>query len=158
MLEENATEFNYVLKTKFGYANKGESAQAEFITLTAPTSRTTRECAALKQAFFRATSEQESTTTVSNAEVDIDIDGSDIMALLAISKSVDLPDVMDIGKKLFQMPGIAQIDGETKLGNTHIDRMSVDDFEAMLGEYLINFILASSLRQMKEKSSKVSQT
>jgi hypothetical protein len=154
MLDENETEFQYILQTKFSYANKGETVQAEFITLSAPTSRTTRECAALKQAFFRATNDQETTTTTRESDADLDIDGSDVMALLAISSSVDLPDVMDIGKKLFQMPGIALVDGETKLGSTLIDRMSVDDFESMLGEYFVNFILAFSLRKMKDKSSK----
>jgi hypothetical protein len=151
-------EFEYILKTKFGYASKGETAEATFITLFAPTSKTTRQCAALKQAFFRAMGEQEGGGGEEQTDSSFDIEGSDVMALLAMSKNVDLPDVIDISKQLFKMPGIALVDGETKLGESLIDRMSVDDIEDMLGEYMINFILASSLKRLREKSSKVSQT
>lgn len=157
--EEIKTEFQYVPKVPFKYSLKGEMVNVKFITLTAPTSKTTRECAALKQAFYRAMGEREKEISgESDDSIDADIDGSDVMSLLAMSKDVDLPDVMDIGKKLFQMPGIALVDGETKLGNEVFGRISVDDFEDMLGEYMINFILASSLRKLKEKSSKASQT
>ena len=147
------TEFQYVLKQPFTYASKGENVEAKFIELTAPTSKTTHECAALKQAFFRAMSEREGTGETAD-ETDLEVEGSDVMSLIAMSKDVDLPEVLDLGKRLFQMPGIALVDGETKLGNAVVERMSLDDFEDMLGEYMVNFILASSLRRLKEKSSK----
>ena len=75
-----------------------------------------------------------------------------------MSKNVDLSDVFDVAKKLFQFPGIALIDGEQKFNNELINRLSIDDLEDMLGEYMINFTLASSLNRLKEKSSKESQT
>ena len=155
--EELKTEFKYVLKTSFEYSKKGEILSAQFISLTAPTSRTTAECAALKQAFFRAMGEQEGGDP-DKMDQDFDIEGSDIMTLIAMAKSVDLPDVLAIGKKLFQQPGIALIDGEIKFGNELMNRMSVDDLEDLLGEYLVNFILASSLKRLREKSVKASQT
>jgi len=153
---ELKTEFKYVLKSPFSYSKDGQVIDAQFITLKAPTSRTTTECASLKQAFFRAMSEQEG-GDADKADPDFDISGSDIMTLIAMSKSVDLPEVLAIGKKLFQQPGIALVDGETKLGNELMNRMSVDDLEDLLGDYLVNFILASSLQRLREKSGKASQ-
>lgn len=154
MSTEFQTEFQYILKQPFTYAHKGDNVEAKFIALTAPTSKTTHECAALKQSFFRAMSEREGTSETTD-DTDIEIEGADVMSLIAMSKDVDLPEVLDIGKRLFQMPGIALVDGETKFGNAILDRMSLDDFEDMLGEYMVNFILASSLKRLKEKSSKV---
>ncbi len=151
------TEFKYVLKNPFSYSKDGQVIDAQFIALTAPTSRTTTECAALKQAFFRAMGEQEG-GDADKVDPDFNIEGSDIMTLIAMSKGVDLPDVLDIGKKLFQQPGIALVDGETKLGNELMNRMSVDDLEDMLGDYLVNFILAASLKRLRDKSSKASLT
>jgi hypothetical protein len=154
------TEFQYVLKQPFSYASHGEQVDAKFIAFTAPTSKTSRECAALKQSFFRAMSERNEAggQTVSTAtEVETEIESADVIALLAMSKDVDLPEVMDIAKRLFQMPGIALVDGETKFGTSLVDKVSIDDFEDMIGEYMVNFILASSLKRLKDKSSKESQ-
>lgn len=147
------TEFNYFLIKKIQYAFKGDMTEASFITFYAPTSKVTKECAALKQAFFRAIGEQEGE---GEADPDYEIQGDDILNLLAMSKEVDLPDVMEIAKKLFQAPGIALVDGETKLGNSLFDKLSIDDCEAMLGKYLANFTLASALKSLKEKSLKES--
>lgn len=155
---EMMTEFKFILTRPFSYAFKGEQATAEFITLTAPTSKTIRECSALKQAFFRAMGDREGKDSGGADTEDVTIEGQDILSLLAMSKSVDLPEIMDVAKKLFQLPGIALVDGETKFGQQIMDRMNIDDFENMLGEYMVNFTLASSLKRLKEKSSKASAT
>jgi len=157
-MSDPKTEFQYVLKTPFSYAHKGETINAKFVVLKAPTSRTTDECAALKQAFFRAMSDTEGSGGSGEADPDMKIEGSDVMAMLAMAKNVDLPEVMNVAKKLFQQSGIALIDGETKFGNELMNRMSVDDLEDMIGDYMVNFILASSLKRLREKSVKVSQT
>ena len=156
-MSELITEFKFILTKRFTYAFKGDNAEAEFVTLYAPTSKTTRECAALKQAFFRAMGDREGKQT-GEADEDAEIEGQDILSLLAMSTAVDLPEIMDVAKKLFMLPGIALLDGETKFGQQVMDRMSMDDFENMLGEYMVNFTLASSLKRLKEKSSKVSAT
>ncbi len=153
MSDEMKTEFNFTLTTQFQYAEgSGEQISAKFITFHAPTRKSIKECSALKQAFFRAMNEQD--TSKATGETEVEIESKDIMALLAISNKVDLPDVMEVAASLFQIPGIALIDGEHKFKTALMDRVSVDDFEAMLGEYLLNFTLASSLNQLKEKSRK----
>lgn len=153
-LDEIKTEFRFVLARTFQYSKDGEQVNAKFISLQAPTSKCMRECAALKQAFFRAMGDQQDTVTAVKTDKEIDIKKEDILFMISMSKTVDLPDLLDTAKQLFLLPDIALVDGEHKLKNTLIERMSVDDFQNMFGEYMVNFILASSLKLLREKSSK----
>ncbi len=153
-VDEVKTEFRFVLTSAFQYSKEGEQVNAKFIRLQAPTSKCMRECAALKQAFFRAMSDQADGAKTGKVDVDVEIESEDVLAMISMSKTVDLPDLLDTAKELFLMPDIALIDGEHKFKNTLAERMSIDDFQNMFGEYMVNFILASSLKQLKKKSSK----
>lgn len=152
MSEDRKTEFEYVLQQPIDYDIKGERETAQMILLKAPTSRNSRECAALKQAFWRS-ADREGTST-EDKEVDVDIKGQDVIVMLAMSTKTDLADVMDIAHRLFTKGKVAFVDGEVPLTKPLLENMSQEDVEAMLGEYLVNFTLASSLAQMKAKSSK----
>lgn len=157
MSHEIKEEHEYHLLSKFKYADGGNQHEALLIKLLPPTSRNSRECAALKQAFFRAVDRGDAAAGGESGDSDLgDISGQDVIMTMAMSKNVDLPDVMDVAIKLFTS-GVALVDGETKLTKHLVGDMSQDDLEGMLGEYLVNFTLASSLAQMKEKSSKGSQ-
>ena len=151
------SEFNYPLLVPFKYASKsGDNSNATFILFTAPSAKVIKECSALKQAFFRAMGEQQEkdNTATDNDEKEVVIEGHDIIQLISTSSSVDLPEILDIAKKLFTAPGIALIDGESKFTDNNIGRVSYEDFELMLGHYLVNFILASSLNRLQNKSTK----
>jgi hypothetical protein len=158
---EIKTKFTFDITTKFKFANGSAQDDAKYIELHAPTSRHARECCELKQAFFRSMQEQQdsSETKLNVQDKDpTDIKGPDVMQLIAISRNVNLADTLDIARLLFAGTGIAMINGEIKLNKETINRMSVDDFENMLGEYLVNFTLAFSLGQAKKNISKDSQT
>lgn len=153
------TEFNYTLLVPFKIAqSSGEFADTEFITLKAPTAKVIAETSALKQAFFRASQETGDDAESKDVEVTPDIHGHDVISLLSISSTVDMPEIMEIAKKLFMAPGIAMVGGDTKFKQEMFSRMSVDDFETMLGEYLVRFVLASSLKRMQQKLGQRSQT
>jgi hypothetical protein len=143
---EIKTEFRHDLGSKFTYSSKGSLVEATFIILSAPSTKYSKECSALKQAFFRA-------LPPGDAEVEPDAKdptGMEVMILLAISTKVELPEVIEIGKKLLSS-GLAQVDGEAKLTMHLIELMRADEFDEMLGEYIVNFIIASSLAKMKSK-------
>lgn len=153
------TEFDFPLTQDFSYSHKGDQVDARFIKLTAPTSRHSKECAALKQAFFRAQNSFVAQARESDAEPSGEkITGDDVIMMMAASKDVDLPDVFDVARKLFTSGTIAVVDGEPgcRLTSALVDKMSQEDFEVMLGEYLVNFTLASSLEKMNDKSSQES--
>lgn len=154
MSEENEELFRFTLEKPFKYATKsGDQAEAGWIELSPPTTRNSRECAALKQAFFRAANEQEGDE--GKAEVTGDAKGPSaigVITVIAMAKDVDLADTMEVARKLFSS-GVAMVEGEVKLTSKLIEFMSQDDFEKMLGEYLVNFTLASALAQATQKPS-----
>ncbi len=135
-------EITYELKQPFGYAHKGNLVEASFLTLSAPTSRNIAECAALKQAFFRALPKESSGSQPQGPQAEPR--GEDITAMLAASPDVDYASVLLTMREL--LPHIAKIDGEERMTKPLVDSMSPDDLEAVAGVYLLNFILASLLR------------
>jgi len=143
-------EVQYVLEVPFSYAHKGQPVDARFVLLLAPTARNSREAATLKQAFFRAAGGQESEAAEQKGDVRIPT-GSEVMVALAMSKDVDLPEVLEVAKKLLTS-GVAMIDGEEKLTGPVLDKVSDEDFQAMVGEYLVAFCLASVLSKMRASS------
>lgn len=158
--DELKTEHNFPLASPFKYAKQGDNVSAQFIVLHAPTSKHSKPCAFLKQAFFRALPDRKEGST--RADVDVEeiksIDGEDIIMMMSQSRDVDLAEVMEAGKNLFAGTNIAMVDGEVKLNQHMLDNMTQDDFEKMLGEYLVNFTLASSLSKMRKTLSSRSST
>jgi hypothetical protein len=148
------TEFEYVLTTPFGYDHAGERRDAEKIVLKAPSSRNSKQCAYLKQAFFQSLPEVDVSNpqAVDDAET-TKIDGEAIMAMLAMSKNTDLAEVLEVARELFTS-GIAMIDGQQKLTKHLTESMSQEDWESMLGAYMANFTVASALAKMNALSSK----
>ena len=146
-------EFTYELTTEFQYGKVGELATATFITLKVPSAKDVKYCSDLKQAFMRSVPKNPGEITDEDrakAKDDDDLDGTAIMFMIAASPDVELANVLLSAKELFtSKSNLALIQGETKLIKPLIDSMSVDDLESMTGEYLANFILASSLRKMK---------
>lgn len=143
------TEITYTLQTPIKYAHKGEQEEGSFVILKAPTSRNMKECADLKQAFFRALpkpgSSGENDSTVDTE--DEGIPGDAIMAMIMVSNDVELATVLATGRELLTS-GVALVEGEEKLTKPLLDSMSADDLEGMIGEYMGNFILASALQRL----------
>ncbi len=150
------TKFEHELITQFDVMIAGQLEPAITIILNAPSSKNLIECSMLKQAFFRSLPDSDKVDVDTDATIE-DMAGEDIILLLSMSKVVELSDVLIVAKKLFSAPGIGIINKDTKLSSAIIDQISINDLEIMLGEYLVNFILASALKRMKEKQLEVSQ-
>jgi hypothetical protein len=145
----------YTLKHPIKYANKGDHVEASFIELKAPTTKNLKECGFLKQAFFQTINSSSKGATITEADIEVakeqkdeNFSGAEIMMLLSGSSEIKFSAVLATAKELFTS-GVAQIDGEEKLTKPISDIMSLEDFEDMTGEYLANFILASSLKSMR---------
>lgn len=153
MSEEIVTEIQFHLKTPISYSNSGEIVDGSFITLKAPSSRNSKECAKLKQAFFRSidqNAEVDESSKQAAAEGTSENSADGVVIMLAMSKDVELDEVMDTARKLFTSGNnIAMVEGEAKLTSPLIDKMTLEDFEQMTGEYMLRFILASALAKMK---------
>ncbi len=152
-LDDEVEEIRFPLSKPFKYHTKsGGEARATWIELSAPTTRNSREIAALEQSFLRAANSQadgddgDKGDPGSGVTVEGDSKGPDpigIVAVIAMSQE-DFPAVLEVAKKLFAS-GVAQVEGETKLTSNLIEKMANKDLERMLGVYLLNFTLASSL-------------
>ncbi len=148
--DERKTEHDFYLLVPLSYSSGSSQHDATFIRLFAPSSKVSRECSALKQAFLRAVPKEVSASAAPTPENSADdLTGSDVIQILALSTVVDLPDVLEVGRRLLVAPGISKVEGEVKLTSTLLERMSQEDFENMLGEYMVNFTLASTLSKTK---------
>jgi len=145
-------ELHYDLLNDFEYAFKGDMRNASFVTLAAPTVSNMAYVARLKQEFMRAIAGQQANQPSQAAEATPSDDedmmtGSAIMAMLAMS-DIDYASYLGTAKGVFMSPGLAMIDGEEPVKKGTMAKMSIDDLEAMTGEYLKAFILTSVLKMI----------
>jgi hypothetical protein len=143
-----SSPIEYTLQQPVQYASKGELVEAMFVTLNPPTSRNMTECAQLKQAFFRALPKTGEVEVDAPEGEQAELTGEAVMTMITMSPDVELASVLVTGRELLTS-GLALIDGEEKLTKPVLDNMSADDLEGMIGEYMVNFTLASALRKMK---------
>lgn len=137
-------EVIYTLINPIEYAWKGEKTEGSFITLTAPTFKMITKAAPIKQAFMSAITEFQK-----NVSVEADpssSDGSNVTAKqimqILYSSSINVNSLFLNAQELFKS-GLAMLDGQQSLTVPLMEKMSVDDFEGLLGEYIANFILPS---------------
>lgn len=143
-----ANDITFTLSQPIEYAKGGELEVGTFVTIMPPTSKNMTECAALKQAFFRALPKDGQVEAESDGD-DAELTGDAIMTLITMSKEVELGSVLLTAKELLTS-GVAMVEGEEKLTKPLFDKLSQDDVEALTGEYLVNFILASALQRLKK--------
>lgn len=152
--KSTVVEVQHTLEEPFEYAHRGEQVTAEFVILKAPTSRHSKECAVLRQAFYVA-SLQYAERVGGGVEKEVkeaegaDLSPSEVLDFISACPDVDLGKVFEVSKKLF-VSGLALLDGEERVTTGLMDKLSQADFEAMVGKYLRNFTLASSLGPTRE--------
>lgn len=138
----------YSLITPFKYAHAGKEEEASFIEMSPPTSRNIVDSSYLKQAFSRATAKAGDDAPIDKDKKMPELTGEDVLIMFAMSDDVDLSKILLTAKELFTS-GLCLVDGSEKLTKPLIDEITIEDLEAMTGEYMINFTLASLLRKMK---------
>ena len=138
------SEHIYELKHPFKYASKGEQVDANFITVFSPNFKQIDKVAPIKQAFTIAIDELNSDDVKieeNKKEEDSGITPTMVLQLL-YRANADVTKVFLHARELFKS-GAALIDGESSLTIPLMDKMSLDDFEGVLGVYIANFIVPS---------------
>jgi len=146
-------EIEIKLTSPVQYAFKGDTVDAKFVMLKAPTARNISDCSFLKKMFTNAAIKagEHNKKESSSSDSDVDVTGSDVMELVyAFGDSEDIEKAMIAAKKIFKDCG--ELDGEITLTMPLIDEISLDDFELMVGEYIANFIAASMLGKKQKKN------
>ena len=135
-------EVRYKLKGSLEYSHAGEGTiKAEFITLTGPTAKHSRECSMLKQAVARGIEVPDDYDPAEVEEArerirerredqgedpeDEGFSGYEVMMVLARSRSTELADVMDVARTLLtnKHASVAMVDG--------VERLTVPLFEQL---------------------------
>lgn len=124
---------------------KGDEEEINFITLDPPTGKIAGLCANIKSAFFSAVANLPTEASGEKSD-DADIKGGDMMQMMYMS-GIDMEKVIVTAKAIIKETGL--LGGEKVMTQPIIDRMSPDDIENCLGEYMANFILKSALQEMK---------
>ena len=151
-MSELKSEHEVILTSKVAYHHGGEKKQAVSVLLLAPSYKQIKETVKIKQFFFQAiASMQDAKKELEQDDSpEMEMDGEAVVSMMFMS-DVDMNKVFDEAKKLLTS-GVAKIDGVETLNDSMIESLSVDDFEKIVGEYLINFIIASALMKMKSLS------
>lgn len=153
-------EQTFTLSAPLEYSSKGDTLQATFVTLIPPTSKLMKQCSAIKQLFYRAAHFVQKNNVNKNSEEkdqdeskndDEESDDNEGLYDVFYLSDIDIEDVILAFRKLYKAGGIL-IDGEVKVTDPLIDKISLDDFEKISSIYLGNFIAASMLSQKLKKS------
>jgi len=136
-------DFTHKLQTTVKYQSGGENAEGKVIILSAPSNKQRRAAAKLKQYFFQSLGSLPDTgeaTEVKDAAKE-KTKGSDIVSLMNMSE-VDLDEVHDAFMQLM-IGGCASVDGKEPVTEIIYNEIQFCDTEAMLGDYLVNFLIPS---------------
>lgn len=155
MQDKMPEEINFALTRKIPYAFEGETVDGGFIRLIAPSHKQLIHCTELKQAFMRSMSEMDQKYSPSEiedmkrtlGESGSKMDAAGIISTLYMSKTVDMVKVLLNAVELFKS-GVAKLDGVQELNKPLVDLMLQEDLERMTGEYMVNFILRSVLKEL----------
>lgn len=135
----------YELKKPFSYSAGGDTHESRFIELKEPTRKDLANFTPIQQAFMKAIKElQNDTAKVEEAESQ-EKDGaitSEAVIYLMSQSEVDMVKVSLFAEQLFKN-GSALIDGETSLTSPLMNKMSMDDWNGLVGTYIANFITPS---------------
>lgn len=146
------TEIIVQLTTPLKYSTDGGFKDANELVLKAPSNKHRRQANELKQGFFQALkgSADTSGTVETTADAsDHETTGDEIIAALMMS-DIDYCKYVETFRELL-LNDVCYVTDDVKLTNPLFDKLSLDDTDTLLGEYLTNFLLASQLRKLKGK-------
>ena len=140
------SEFIYELIAPIKYHSVGEDKDGTFITLYAPSKKQMQHNIILKSGFFRSVASQENNASSEDKISDRPkLVGTELIDMM-YSTDTDMHKILLSASELFKS-GVAKVEGTEKVTQPILDKLSQDDLEAMTGEYMINFTLASFLKR-----------
>lgn len=136
------------------YDFQGEKIDGTFVSIFPPKTKHIHLTSVLKQAFQISAmkiSEESGGDDDKEDSSEESIKPSDAIALIyAGGKSVNIKEVMLTAKELMTS-GLVLVEGESKLTKPLCELLCQEDFENILGMFLVNFIVASLLTTQKKK-------
>ncbi len=146
------TDFSYTLQHPVGFANNGSKDEITTIILSSPSANQLQASRKLKQHVMRGLMDisnrnkgnSETLDDTQADDEDVSIDAKAYIAML-YSSSLDIEEYFNAFKDLLRK-GVAKInDTDVKLITDLYDELSPEDAENILGEYIANFLIPSSM-------------
>jgi len=152
-------EIHFELEHPVKYSHGGTEQEGGFITLVEPSMKLLSKTTPFKSAFYAASVKMSSSDDGDDSgddDNDGDNEGNEASAKKMTGTMVmgilhaytkDMSSLLNKAMKLFCIKGVASVEGEVDMTMAILETMHPDDFENMLGEYLVNFTLASALKK-----------
>ncbi len=141
----------YHLKEPFEYAFQGDTRKAKFILLNLFSGKQMSQAANVKQICLRAFQSFADKAEPDAKPTDVKLTGTEVMQAIYLSTE-DANKFLLYMTELLTTKGIALIDGEQHLTKPLIELMSMQDVENVCGEYVLNFIVSSVLKDSQRTS------
>ena len=148
------SEFDFSLSESIVY-HSGNSAECtcDTLVLKAPSNKDRKRIFKVQQMFLQATKSmmrmsEDHVNTPDPSDANADLDASMIVSVIMMS-SVDFGDFADAVCNLLYKN--CYLDDDTKLNETLFDKISLDDAQRLVGEYVANFLLPSWMQQTKKQ-------
>jgi hypothetical protein len=149
------TSTEVIIDTPVPYAGEeGKQIQCTCIHLYAPSAKQLENVTPMKQLFFQAVGSLKDDDKAKDkppSQEKVEMSASDVMSMMFMSE-VDMTKFMNHAKALF-ISGMIKLDGKKDFNEGLIEKLSADDFEKVVGEYLVNFIIASALKKLNSSGS-----
>lgn len=143
----------YTLSDSIEYQCEGQNTEGMSLELTAPSVRHRKKAAKLKQGLMRSLGDTQQASNESDVKASVDAikeggntsyeaKAHELLVVLQMSSSVKYEDYLEIFVDLLT-EGICKMDGKEPMTKDIINKISFEDIEKILGEYLENFIVGS---------------
>jgi len=154
-------EFEFILNEELDYSDSGDAKKTKRLILRAPANIHRNETFRLRQGLLKGMTEAQarlkSSTTeeITNNnqnqtnEIDDEIDGQGILTGLFMS-DIDMVEYMALFERLL-LNGCCIVDGKINLTDGILKKISIDDEERLLGEYIANFIFPSWMKNQMNR-------
>lgn len=133
--------FEFKLKNPISYQTPEGMSETKVLILNAPSTENKKYVFKLQQNFLRALRSMSSMASGNKeSKEESEITGQDVLSILLMS-DIEFEVVADQFAKI--LPYVCKVDSDVKMTSTLVDRISIEDFQGLLGEYMANFIIPS---------------
>ena len=139
--------FDFQLSEPIKYQSKGANEESKNITLYAPSVKSRKHCAKIRQLFFRSVqSLQKNNTQSQSTSNEGEIKGKEIV-MMFLSSDIDMNEIYESFEQIL-INGHCKINNEQSIVKSHFDQFDLDDIDKILGEYMELFLLQYWLKTL----------
>ncbi len=150
-MKEIKLELSYPIE----YAFEGQTLEADHLMMVSPSAASIKFTSQIKNLFFDAISKNRNEIESKEPLKKDSSDQSDITPvmveyILSTCNSGSVDKLHQCLKDLFCSGAIKLPTGQ-RINIVQLDKLSLEDYEKLIGEYVVNFIIGSLLKRMSQK-------